>query len=136
MKKCIKCRQEKPLTDFHRHVKMKDGYRNTCKECRKAQSREYVQTERGKQVRSQAIKTWRKKYPEKIKAQKALQYAIKHGKVKRSSQCERCGEKKPLQGHHPDYSQPLQVIWACDKCHKILDKEKQNENTTISKQRT
>jgi Autographiviridae endonuclease VII len=33
-KKCSKCEQEKPLGDFPKNSKSKDGYRPDCKECR------------------------------------------------------------------------------------------------------
>ena len=37
--------------------------------------------------------------------------------------CELCGEKTELYAHHTDYSQPLKVIFLCDKCHKIEHKK-------------
>ena len=33
MKKCTKCKEVKPLTDFHKHKKTRDGTHNTCKVC-------------------------------------------------------------------------------------------------------
>lgn len=35
MKICKKCKQEKPLTEFHKDSSHKDGLRLDCKECRK-----------------------------------------------------------------------------------------------------
>lgn len=32
-KKCIKCNEEKSITEFRKHKQHKDGYDNTCKEC-------------------------------------------------------------------------------------------------------
>lgn len=52
--------------------------------------------------------------------------AVKEGKLLKPNFCENCGEKKDLQGHHEDYSKPLDVIWLCFLCHckrhgKLMD---------------
>lgn len=31
--------------------------------------------------------------------------------------CQRCGSQH-AQKHHPDYSQPLRVLWLCHSCHR------------------
>ncbi len=57
-----------------------------------------------------------KKYPEKIKAQRLLQYAVRTKFLKKLP-CEKCGDINS-QGHHPDYSKPLEVKWLCPLHHK------------------
>lgn len=52
-------------------------------------------------------------------ARKQVAYAVKTGRLKKES-C-KCGSTK-VEGHHGDYSRPLDVIWACRKCHAELDK--------------
>ena len=68
----------------------------------------------------------RKKYiianPEKHKAHIILNNAIASGKIARKP-CEKCGETK-TEGHHEDYSKPLEVIWLCRKCHCNHHKER------------
>jgi len=39
MKKCTKCKQEKPLAEFGRYTRTKDGLDTQCKECRRAKWR-------------------------------------------------------------------------------------------------
>jgi len=62
-------------------------------------------------------KEYYKKYPEKFKARRALSYAVEGGKIVRPTICSRCNEEGYIEGHHYDYSKPLEVIWLCRKCH-------------------
>lgn len=59
---------------------------------------------------------WAKRNRKKRSAHSALKRAVSAGKVTRQP-CEVCG-KLETQGHHPDYSKPLAVLWLCDEHHK------------------
>ena len=59
----------------------------------------------------------RQKYPERRKAQSAVGFALKSGKLIRPDSCIICEKKCIPEGHHPDYSKPLEVIWVCKQCH-------------------
>jgi len=53
-------------------------------------------------------------------AHKLCQKAVKEGRLIRPDKCSNCGVScKPI-GHHPDYDKPLEVVWLCVKCHRIL----------------
>ena len=54
----------------------------------------------------------------KNSARVALNYAVNNGKLKRLP-CEVCGDPKS-DGHHPNYSMPLEVNWLCRKHHSKL----------------
>jgi hypothetical protein len=49
-----------------------------------------------------------------------LSWAIKSGKVIKPTICPQCGEVPEygrIEGHHHDYSKPLEVKWLCSRCH-------------------
>lgn len=53
-------------------------------------------------------------------ARAALHTAIKNGTIVKPTRCERCGNlANYLEGHHHDYSKPLDVEWLCRPCHDI-----------------
>jgi hypothetical protein len=76
------------------------------------------------------IETFRKANPELGRAHANLFYAVKTGKVKKPKSCQRCGKIPPrakdgrskLQGHHPDHSKPLEVVWLCSFCHAAVNR--------------
>jgi hypothetical protein len=49
------------------------------------------------------------------------QLARQQGKLIPSPTCQFCGELKTVDGHHEDYAKPLEVIWLCEKCHRVFD---------------
>lgn len=72
---------------------------------------------------SQITEDYRRNNPEKYHAHYKLGNAIKLGKIQRPDGCGYCGstEQTP-HGHHEDYSQPLNVVWCCAKCHADIHK--------------
>lgn len=51
----------------------------------------------------------------KGRAHRVVRWAIKAGKLQRQP-CQRCGSPR-AEAHHPNYSQPLNILWLCTKCH-------------------
>lgn len=70
-----------------------------------------------KRVENKNIKTYRKKYPEKKKAHTYVELAIFFGHLIRPDNCSVCEMPCKPEGHHEDYTKPLDVIWLCTKCH-------------------
>jgi ribosomal protein S27AE len=55
--------------------------------------------------------------PIKVYARGVLHTAIDNGSVKVPEVCSQCGKAVKLHGHHPDYLEPLEVVWLCARCH-------------------
>lgn len=67
-------------------------------------------------VKAKHYEYWAR-YPEKYKATRAVNNAIAQGKMIRPTICSKCFLEGSIEGHHPDYSKPLEVIWLCIECH-------------------
>lgn len=63
---------------------------------------------------------YRKRHPEKIRAQNRLNYAIRKGRVKKEP-CKICGTTSKVHAHHISYKPEdwYNVRWLCYVCHEI-----------------
>ena len=131
MKKCFKCGETKPLSEFYKHPEMKDGRVNKCKPCNKKDVsdnrlakidyyREYDR-ERGSRQSPEYRKEYMRRYPGKHKAHGIVRRAIRAGNL-HPEPCQECGAKE-THAHHDDYGKPLNVRWLCPAHHKQWHKE-------------
>jgi hypothetical protein len=146
MLKCTKCKKTKPVTEFYKRSSTPKGYKSHCKACELAYHQteqaveshkksclKYLKTDKGKisnRVRSarfrktstykESIRKSRAKYPERRQAQITLWNAVQSGKVVRPDSCSICNTLCIPNGHHPDYTKPLMVIWLCKDCHEAV----------------
>ncbi len=113
---------------------MADGHLNKCKVCTKKDAFEHrhgkgrekvlaYDLERSKTPQRKAsarkiISEWREKYPDRKKAQYAVSNAIRDGRLTKWPICALPECNKLPEAHHPDYSQPLSVVWLCPAHHK------------------
>ncbi len=66
------------------------------------------------------VKKYRERYPEKRRAVSHVRYAIKMGRLVRPTVCPKCDSSTGrIEAHHPDYSDPLRIVWLCKKCHMV-----------------
>lgn len=49
-----------------------------------------------------------------------LRNAVRRGELERPSWCQRCGEERSVEAHHPEYSKPIEVQWLCRLCHETV----------------
>jgi hypothetical protein len=93
----------------------KRAYRRKC-EARpeyKAQRKVYMQ--KWAAANRDKILANRKKWASHHNARQIFKDAIKAGKLKKQP-CEKCGNTR-VEGHHSDYSKPLDVQWLCRDHH-------------------
>ena len=127
MKTCIKCKQTKSLSDFHKSKQSKDGRKNSCVDCTRIYQAEYRLLNAEKKRASQASwrsksyeveKAWREANREKSKIDRHNRRAVlkSRGKLSpgltekllklQSGTCACC--KKPLgKNYHMDHIVPL-----------------------------
>lgn len=135
---CFKCCLCKPLSDFYKHPRMKDGHVNKCKECNKEDVRvnyrdnheyylEYDKDRAKDPCRNKAMSSFRKtselRYPERKQAAIKVSRAIRSGKLIRPTYCHHCGDSsKVIEAHHSSYAEDMVyvVTWLCTTCHGLV----------------
>lgn len=137
-KRCNKCRDVKPIGDFHVNRRNKDLRSNTCKECAKERSRAWRSKNPGRQ--NELKRRWASRHradialrnassqyadkrsqynklnPEKRAAHFAVRNAVLRGEIKQAP-CMVCGDVRS-EAHHEDYTKPLDVQWLCRLHHR------------------
>ena len=138
---CFKCGIKKQISEYYCHDRMADGHLNKCKDCTKkdvherfkkdpeklraydrkranephrlAARKEYAETDQGRLATKKAKTKWDRENRFKKNAHLKTQRVLKKGILIKTA-CEVCGHDD-VEGHHPDYSKPLQVMWLCSK---------------------
>lgn len=151
-KVCTGCKIEKDVRYFYTQKKGKYGRTGECKECRKARDKLYKKKNPEKiaikdKIYSQKLKALYaeshsqrslirlpersiigfERYAEKkmqLLAGCLLNYAVKIKMINKPKTCSLCHREAEIQGHHTDYSKPLQVVWVCIPCHAKFHENK------------
>lgn len=89
----------------------------SCRKCNTEIAKLYRKTPKGKALIYRAVHKSIEKFPYKQHARILMNHELKKGHIKKPDKCEKCNEEKKLEGHHMDYSKPLEVIWVCRPCH-------------------
>ena len=123
-KKCGKCQQVKPISEFYPH--RRDGYQSSCKDCKREESKNYNRTPRRREYNKLKYQEWvdkgglveyrkRLEVAERVRVGAMVQNALQTGRLKKYP-CLVCGEKQ-VQAHHRNYDKPFIVMWLCRKHH-------------------
>lgn len=134
LKRCPGCSEYKPVTEFNRNRASVDGLQYRCKPCQIDANRTWA--ERHPEVRRATLhrqylrervhgrRESKESPPEKRRAHKNVERAIRAGHLTRPDACPRCGtDRSPVHAHHEDYSRPLDVQWLCARCHGRLHRD-------------
>ena len=120
-----------PLTKNCVH-KYKNGetHQFMCRECNNKKTRGYYKKnkERVREINYRSIA----KYMQKQNARYLVGYQVKTGNIIKPDKCSRCGDGSGnIDGHHEDYTKPLEVVWLCRGCHADADRElKEKQHAT------
>lgn len=133
MKTCSTCGDSKDLSEFQTRKASKDGLTSSCKSCLKARDsaryekerdirlsrmKSYVATPEGRDAHIRAVAAWRDRNKLRYAAHIILNNAIKAGSVIPWPVCALPDCASKPEAHHPDYNNPLDVVWLCSKHHK------------------
>lgn len=133
-KSCRTCKTEQPLSAFARHNGSHDGYRQHCRECLRTgrrQPKRETEDQRAQRRRRQSRQTWRRshlqalarhqaRFPRAAAATRAVQVAIKAGRITPAKGCQAagCTFTGRLEAHHNDHARPLEVLFVCPAHHR------------------
>jgi hypothetical protein len=138
IKYCWKCKGRKPLDEFYSNKAAPSGISGICKDCartmalsryhakraeNRARGRNYYRLNKEKVLARQKATSkaragiWYANNKEKHLARARVRYALQTGKIIKPKECSACHLQLKLQGHHEDYSKPLEIIWLCQQCH-------------------
>ena len=138
--KCYKCKKVYPVSP------PKSRSSKLCVDCFREYSREYRKRRKAegnpvvsKQMDRDKKRAWAKRYnqrPEvkaktaerqigyrkqpdcilKNRARMVTRNRLKSGVITKGA-CVICGTKTKIEGHHPDYTKPEEVVWVCQQHH-------------------
>jgi len=113
MKRCIKCGQVKPVSEFHKNKGHNDGLSSYCKECKKEYYKEYHKEYLQRPEVKQHRKEYKKEYRQRPEVKKQLQKrkkeyrqrpeVKKHRKEYRKEYCQRPEVKKHIRKQRRKY---------------------------------
>ena len=127
VKVCAKCGNEKPIDEFYRSRKSKDGHHSYCKECQRSVHLKWLRENRSKSKKHSLSYYYRNKeermayqtdYRQNRKRLHVHSYTNHYPeKYPLASSCEFCGRTEKLRRHHPDYDFIGIYLTCCRQCH-------------------
>lgn len=117
-KVCIGCQERLPIESFYKSTR--GNRQSRCKPCFNKKTSYYNRSYKPDPVKVSAKGSlFRSENKDKTKAHRLVVKALREGNLTRPETCESCGKHGRIQGHHADYSKPLEVDWLCSSCHTL-----------------
>jgi hypothetical protein len=69
------------------------------------------------EYRRKNVENYKHRNYDKYLAGRILRAAVQRGHISKPKHCTNCGLVCNPEGHHRDYSKPLEVMWLCRGCH-------------------
>lgn len=128
-KRCTKCKIEKPLSDFHKNKRNKDGRKPRCKECRQEENKIYRENnlekerERGRVYREsnpekikESVRTFHENNPEKNR-EYIRKYREKHPEADRLNNRKRRARKLKVKENYTPEMETFVRVFFGSKCY-------------------
>lgn len=116
---CQTCKATENLMVLSTRNTKKFGIKKSyvCRKCNTDRHIRYRATPEGKKRTFDAVYRANIKHKHKVNARMLLNYHLKKGNIIKPSECECCKQLIKLEGHHDDYTKPIEVKWFCRPCH-------------------
>src|SRR5207253_11493816 len=116
------CKRGHRLTPANTSWRLWHGFRcRQCRTCERENAKKWWHKHPERARAKNRRRDWRKTGDALLRhrANQKVYVAIAKGQLIRPSSCSGCGKACVPEGHHPDYSKPLEVIWLCIECHSL-----------------
>ena len=124
LNRCTRCHSKENLYVNSRRIN-KQGIERIaymCRKCNTSRIKEYMKDPKNRETVYRAVYTSTRRHQDKQNARAKLNWHVRCGNIIRPKICTLCLKKKKVEGHHKDYTKPLEVIWTCRQCHADLHK--------------
>lgn len=109
-----------------RHLEAHNRFNRRWRETHRDYMRE--QKQRWRWANPEKVRAMYTRHPERTKARRQLNNAVRDGRLIRLSQCQWPGcECTKVEAHHHDYTKPFDVQWLCRPHHQLVDAQKQQQ---------